>query len=257
MSSDDKTSLLSTSASVLTVTINKCICVGCHYQQVPLCWLSLSTSASVLTVIIIKCLCVDCRCQQVPLCWLSQSTSASVLTVTINKCLCVGCHNQQMPLCWLSLSTSAAVLIVTINKCCCVGIQVLGIVCLEWHLLNQLSLARMFFFYHQCLTSITFKPPSPPCSHTFSFFVCFPPPGALLQRLDRDTQKCAFKCSYAVVDGNGVDVYKDPITDPGKKSKKGRLSLEKNGDEFTTVQGGHGDPDKVRHVLRGVNIAGF
>ena len=28
--------------------------------------------------------------------------------------------------------------------------------------------------------------------------------GALLQRLDRDTQKCAFKCSYAVIDGKEV-----------------------------------------------------
>ena len=28
--------------------------------------------------------------------------------------------------------------------------------------------------------------------------------GALLQRLDRDTQKCAYKCSYAVVNGKEV-----------------------------------------------------
>lgn len=28
--------------------------------------------------------------------------------------------------------------------------------------------------------------------------------GALLQRMDRDTQKCAFKCSYAVIDGKEV-----------------------------------------------------
>merc|ERR1711993_76508 len=35
--------------------------------------------------------------------------------------------------------------------------------------------------------------------------------GALLQQLHRDTQKCAFKCSYAMVNGTGVDVVKDPI----------------------------------------------
>lgn len=29
--------------------------------------------------------------------------------------------------------------------------------------------------------------------------------GALLQRLDRDTQKCAFKCSFAVVNGKEVN----------------------------------------------------
>lgn len=53
--------------------------------------------------------------------------------------------------------------------------------------------------------------------------------GALLQKLDRDTQKCAYKCSFAVVSGESVNVYKDPVTDHGKKSKKGRLSLVKDG----------------------------
>ena len=59
--------------------------------------------------------------------------------------------------------------------------------------------------------------------------------GALLQRLDRDTQKCAFKCSMAVVDGQEREVFKDPITDPGKKSKKGRLVLVKDGEDWHTV----------------------
>lgn len=49
--------------------------------------------------------------------------------------------------------------------------------------------------------------------------------GALLQQLDRDTQKFAFKCSWAEVDGRGVDVFKQPATDGVKKSKKGRLEL--------------------------------
>ena len=35
--------------------------------------------------------------------------------------------------------------------------------------------------------------------------------GALLQRLDRDTQKCAFKCSYAVC--NGKEVSSSPFPD--------------------------------------------
>jgi len=54
--------------------------------------------------------------------------------------------------------------------------------------------------------------------------------GGLLQKLHRDTQKCAFKCSYAVVKGKEIDVFKEPITDPGKKSKKGKLSLHKQPD---------------------------
>ena len=32
--------------------------------------------------------------------------------------------------------------------------------------------------------------------------------GALLRRLDRDTQKCAFKCSYVEINGKGVNVFK-------------------------------------------------
>merc|ERR1712241_499227 len=67
--------------------------------------------------------------------------------------------------------------------------------------------------------------------------------GALLQKLHRDTQKCAFKCSYALVKGTGVDVIKDPITDPGKKSKKGRLSLEFHDGAWVTVCEGRGNPD--------------
>jgi len=68
--------------------------------------------------------------------------------------------------------------------------------------------------------------------------------GALLQKLHRDTQKCAFKCSYALVNGQGVDVVKDPITDPGKKSKKGRLTLEKSSDGWVTTEAGSGDASK-------------
>jgi len=49
--------------------------------------------------------------------------------------------------------------------------------------------------------------------------------GALLQRLDRDTQKFALKCSAARVAGEWIDVYKDPVTDKGKQSKRGRMSL--------------------------------
>jgi nicotinamide phosphoribosyltransferase len=49
--------------------------------------------------------------------------------------------------------------------------------------------------------------------------------GALLQQLNRDTQKFALKCSAARVDGEWIDVYKDPVTDKGKQSKRGRMTL--------------------------------
>ena len=55
--------------------------------------------------------------------------------------------------------------------------------------------------------------------------VAFGMGGALLQKVDRDTQKFALKCSAVRVDGAWIDVYKDPITDQGKQSKRGRLTL--------------------------------
>lgn len=54
--------------------------------------------------------------------------------------------------------------------------------------------------------------------------------GALLQQLDRDTQKFAMKCSSICVNGKWVPVQKDPITDPGKKSKAGRVTLYQDRD---------------------------
>ena len=63
--------------------------------------------------------------------------------------------------------------------------------------------------------------------------------------MNRDTQKCAYKCSYAIVDGKGVNVYKEPITDRKKKSKKGLLTLELDNGEYRTCTEGMGDPEKV------------
>mmetsp|Transcript_63779 Transcript_63779/g.103318 ORF Transcript_63779/g.103318 Transcript_63779/m.103318 type:complete len:524 (+) Transcript_63779:88-1659(+) len=50
--------------------------------------------------------------------------------------------------------------------------------------------------------------------------------GALLQKLNRDTFKCAFKCADIIINGKSREVFKDPITDKGKASKKGRLTLQ-------------------------------
>lgn len=76
--------------------------------------------------------------------------------------------------------------------------------------------------------------------------------GALLQQLNRDTQKFALKCSAVTIDGRQVPVSKNPITDPGKKSKAGRLSLiEPNPGEFWTVperNANDNHPDKLELV---------
>ncbi|XP_028855317.1 nicotinamide phosphoribosyltransferase 2 [Denticeps clupeoides] len=74
------------------------------------------------------------------------------------------------------------------------------------------------------------------------FFGCG---SALLQKLNRDTLHCAFKCSYVESNGKGMDVYKQPVTDPSKGSKRGRLSLRRNSDGFIeTVERGVGKPEE-------------
>jgi len=59
--------------------------------------------------------------------------------------------------------------------------------------------------------------------------------GALLQIVDRDTQRFAMKASSAKINGEWVSVVKDPITDPGKKSKAGRVTLWRSGGEFVSA----------------------
>ncbi|RCS59686.1 nicotinate phosphoribosyltransferase [Parvibium lacunae] len=68
--------------------------------------------------------------------------------------------------------------------------------------------------------------------------VAFGMGGALLQRMDRDTQRFAMKCSAVKLGEQWIEVYKDPITDPGKTSKRGRLSLyrHKQTGEYRTIK---------------------
>jgi nicotinamide phosphoribosyltransferase len=61
--------------------------------------------------------------------------------------------------------------------------------------------------------------------------------GKLLQSsVDRDTFMDACKVCYAEIDGVGMDIYKDPVTDTGKKSKRGQLKLINLNGEYTTVR---------------------
>ncbi|HYP98504.1 MAG TPA: nicotinate phosphoribosyltransferase [Polyangiaceae bacterium] len=77
--------------------------------------------------------------------------------------------------------------------------------------------------------------------------------GALLQKVDRDTQKFAFKCSEATVDGKRVRVFKDPITDGDKRSKAGRLSLVQRDGKLITVEGEQAD-DLLKPVFENGEI---
>jgi nicotinamide phosphoribosyltransferase len=59
--------------------------------------------------------------------------------------------------------------------------------------------------------------------------VAFGQGGALLQIVNRDDQRFAMKTSAVQVNGVWRDVFKDPVTDPGKRSKSGRLTLLSRG----------------------------
>jgi nicotinamide phosphoribosyltransferase len=60
--------------------------------------------------------------------------------------------------------------------------------------------------------------------------------GGLLQKVNRDTQRSAFKCSAQVRNGEWVDVYKNPM-DTTKASKRGRLALIINDEgEYETIR---------------------
>jgi len=55
--------------------------------------------------------------------------------------------------------------------------------------------------------------------------VAFGMGGALLQKVNRDTMRFAMKANAVKVAGEWRDVYKDPVTDREKRSKKGRLAV--------------------------------
>lgn len=55
--------------------------------------------------------------------------------------------------------------------------------------------------------------------------IAFGSGGGLLQRLNRDTLKFAFKCASITRDGHEFPVFKSPVTDKGKRSKSGRMKL--------------------------------
>lgn len=60
--------------------------------------------------------------------------------------------------------------------------------------------------------------------------------GALLQGVNRDTQRFAFKCSAIRRSGQWHDVYKNPKTDPTKASKAGRFKVSTASGKFITMR---------------------
>ena len=74
--------------------------------------------------------------------------------------------------------------------------------------------------------------------------------GANLQKVNRDTLKFAFKCSSIAVGGEEREVYKEPVTDPGKNSKRGRMKLVVENGEYATVPENHPGRDELVEVFR-------
>ena len=58
--------------------------------------------------------------------------------------------------------------------------------------------------------------------------------GGLLGKPQRDDQKFAMKASAICINGEWKDIFKDPITDQGKTSKRGRVELWQSNKEFRT-----------------------
>jgi nicotinamide phosphoribosyltransferase len=73
--------------------------------------------------------------------------------------------------------------------------------------------------------------------------------GALLQQVNRDTQQFAFKCSAAQINGKWVDIWKDPVTDTGKASKRGRQFLLKEEGVYRTSNNPWESPQDVMQVV--------
>ncbi len=75
--------------------------------------------------------------------------------------------------------------------------------------------------------------------------------GALLQQLNRDTQKFAFKTSAVTIKGEEHPVYKDPVDGHDKVSKRGRLALRYVNERWSTkkLEPGKQDPQDLLKVV--------
>jgi len=81
--------------------------------------------------------------------------------------------------------------------------------------------------------------------------VAFGMGGGLLQQVDRDTQQFAMKCSAIKVGDEWRDVFKTPVGDQSKASKKGILSLNLNDGKYQTLPYSVGaEGDQLKTVFR-------
>jgi nicotinamide phosphoribosyltransferase len=90
--------------------------------------------------------------------------------------------------------------------------------------------------------------------------IAFGSGGGLLQKLNRDTLKFAFKCSSVIVAGQERDVFKRPVTDNGKQSKSGRFKLIRvdgpQGSSYATVKESDPGEDVLQTVFENGSLVG-
>ena len=98
-----------------------------------------------------------------------------------------------------------------------------------YKVLNNVKVLQGDGIDHDCIEEILYFADA---SGFSSDNILFGQGGALLQQVNRDTLKFAMKCSTIRVNGVWRDVYKDPITDSGKSSKKGRVTLYKQDNRY-------------------------
>lgn len=79
--------------------------------------------------------------------------------------------------------------------------------------------------------------------------VAFGMGGGLLQKLDRDTLKYAMKANAIYRSGQWHDVYKEPITDRGKDSKRGRLAVTEDLRTIKEEYLGSWPADTLKNIL--------
>lgn len=80
--------------------------------------------------------------------------------------------------------------------------------------------------------------------------------GGLLQKINRDTQRFAFKVSVVTIDGKDIPVSKNPVTDPEKASKAGFVDLVIRDGKYKTITREKGDLDDEYSELRTVYDGG-
>lgn len=65
--------------------------------------------------------------------------------------------------------------------------------------------------------------------------------GSLVQEPRCPLQRFAFQCSAVIVSGEEREVHRNPMTDTGLRSKRGRLTLQRSDNGYITVEHGQGN----------------